>query len=105
MLLDVEASFIGRTTTLQEGWKVLNGAERLTARAREEDAQTIPPLQKGQTVHIAGMEVVEGDQTSKSLHDATPFTAMRMPDDRSKTTNWLQHRESGLRRRPRAPTP
>ena len=64
VLLDVGgASFIGRgNTTLQEGWKILerrkdDKPER--ENGREEEAQTIPPLQKGQTVHIESMDVRE----------------------------------------------
>lgn len=79
VLLDVGgASFIGRgTTTLQEGWKVLE-RRRETDSEREEDAQTIPPLQKGQTVHMAGMEVVEKETKPPSPYtDATLLTAMK----------------------------
>ena len=79
VLLDVGgASFIGRgITTLQEGWKVLE-RRRETDSEREEDAQTIPPLQKGQTVHMAGMEVVEKETKPPSPYtDATLLTAMK----------------------------
>ena len=81
VLLDVGgASFIGRgTTTLQEGWKVLERRRETDRKSeREEDAQTIPPLQKGQTVHIAGMEVVEKETKPPSPYtDATLLTAMK----------------------------
>ena len=81
VLLDVGgASFIGRgATTLQEGWKVLERRRETDSKSeREEDAQTIPPLQKGQTVHIAGMEVVEKETKPPSPYtDATLLTAMK----------------------------
>ena len=83
VLLDVGgASFIGRgNTTLQEGWKILerrkdDKPER--ENGMEEEAQTIPPLQKGQTIHIENMEVREKETKPPSPYtDATLLTAMK----------------------------
>ena len=83
VLLDVGgASFIGRgNTALQEGWKILerrkdDKPER--ENGREEEAQTIPPLQKGQTVHIESMDVREKETKPPSPYtDATLLTAMK----------------------------
>ena len=83
VLLDVGgASFIGRgNTTLQEGWKILerrkdDKPER--ENGMEEEAQTIPPLQKGQTVHIESMDVREKETKPPSPYtDATLLTAMK----------------------------
>ena len=83
VMLDVGgASFIGRgNTTLQEGWKILerrkdDKPER--ENGREEEAQTIPQLQKGQTVHIESMDVREKETKPPSPYtDATLLTAMK----------------------------
>lgn len=84
VLLDIGgATFVARgSTVLQEGWKIV---ERRANAPREgkgdddpEDAQSIPPLQRGQTVRVTSLAIQEKETKPPSPYtDATLLTAMK----------------------------
>jgi DNA topoisomerase III len=87
------ACFVAKgSKVLEEGWKVVEprrenrrqddnkkkGDDAAGNDAEEEDRSPLPPLTKGQQVHVEGMEVVEKEtKPPRRYSDATLLTAMK----------------------------
>ena len=95
VLLDIGgATFIARgSVVLEEGWKIVERRQGASDNKNsdsdakegeknddneEEDAQPIPPLEKGQVVHVGSLNVVEKEtKPPRPYTDATLLTAMK----------------------------
>ena len=71
------ALFVAKgSLTLELGWKI--ATQPPAPRTEEEDQQQLPPLERGQQVQVASMEVVEKEtKPPKRYTDATLLSAMK----------------------------